>query len=148
MGRHKHDDTPQIVYEHRRAYYLANKKRYQKQQEGYRAHRRAQQLIEREERLAVKRNQLYGWHNPDRRRNATDFVRDFKRNNPCTDCGSTYPFYVMDLDHIRGTKLMDISRLVSRGASLSKLSTEIAKCDLVCANCHRIRTFVRLSNSS
>ena len=70
------------------------------------------------------------------------FVRECK-SNPCVDCGNTYPYYVMDYDHRDpGQKTNEISRLqVNR--SLSKLKEEIAKCDLVCSNCHRIRTHMR-----
>lgn len=59
------------------------------------------------------------------------------------DCGIKYPYYVMDLDHRPGeTKLYDPARLVTLG-SKRKLEQEIAKCDVVCANCHRQRTFDR-----
>ena len=62
---------------------------------------------------------------------------------PCTDCGVRYPYYVMDFDHVDGEKVMLVSQLVNRG-SVSKLMAEIAKCEVVCANCHRIRTWNRL----
>lgn len=60
------------------------------------------------------------------------------------DCGSSYPYYVMDLDHRPGEeKLFDPSRAPNRG-NLQALLAEIAKCDPICANCHRIRTHSRL----
>ena len=58
---------------------------------------------------------------------------------PCADCGHKFPTYVMDFDHVRGEKSFNISR--GRGHSIKKLKEEIAKCDIVCANCHRIRLF-------
>jgi hypothetical protein len=58
---------------------------------------------------------------------------------PCMDCGASYPPYVMDFDHVRGKKLFDIGRMRSQTAA--KIMSEIAKCDVVCANCHRIRTY-------
>lgn len=48
----------------------------------------------------------------------------------------------MDFDHARGQKVADISRLAVRGAT-KQLREELVKCDVVCANCHRIRTFNR-----
>jgi hypothetical protein len=60
---------------------------------------------------------------------------------PCLDCGGTFPPYVMDFDH-RGDKKINISRSLGRLA-LEDVLAEIAKCDLVCANCHRIRTHRR-----
>ena len=66
------------------------------------------------------------------------------KQRPCMDCGRTFPPYVMDFDHRDGSdKVNNISRLISRG-NWARIEAEITKCDLVCANCHRIRTFVRL----
>lgn len=59
----------------------------------------------------------------------------------CLDCGVKYPSFVMDFDHVRGEKVMNISAMVTRGFSVKKLLEEIDKCDVVCANCHRLRTF-------
>lgn len=65
------------------------------------------------------------------------------KTKPCADCGITYPYYVMDFDHrpdeTKHFKLASASRWHSR----EKLLTEVKKCDVVCANCHRIRTFER-----
>lgn len=69
-------------------------------------------------------------------------TRDFKESNPCADCGGFFPHYVMDFDHVRGVKSGGIAQ-GARNWPKAKLAEEIAKCDLVCANCHRIRTFNR-----
>lgn len=69
-----------------------------------------------------------------------DLVRGLK-NNPCSDCGVKYHYSVMDFDHLRDKKF-NIGR-DGKGHSFEDLITEISKCDLVCANCHRIRTFKR-----
>jgi hypothetical protein len=68
--------------------------------------------------------------------------------NPCKDCGGIFPFCVMDFDHRPGTKKIgSISSLVGNWIiSAKKLIIEMEKCDLVCANCHRIRTYNRLPN--
>lgn len=64
---------------------------------------------------------------------------------PCADCGDEYPWYVMDFDHLPGTiKEENISRMISNRVSWSRIRAEIDKCDVVCANCHRIRTYLRL----
>lgn len=61
---------------------------------------------------------------------------------PCAGCGVRYPPCVMDFDHVRGTKLMEIGRM--KGVvSTAVLLAEIAKCEVVCANCHRLRTQAR-----
>lgn len=60
--------------------------------------------------------------------------------DPCMDCGGKFPPYVMDFDHRDpSTKICKVSSLVY-SSSEQLLMAEIAKCDLVCANCHRIRT--------
>ena len=64
------------------------------------------------------------------------------------DCGQRYPYYVMDLDHVRGKKVMHVGSMASRRFSLEKLRQEIAKCDPVCANCHRVRTWNRSQDAS
>lgn len=62
---------------------------------------------------------------------------------PCTDCGIKYPPFVMDFDHVRGTKSFNLSRAASKRISLDVLKEEINKCEVVCANCHRLRTHSR-----
>lgn len=62
---------------------------------------------------------------------------------PCTDCGRRFPAFVMDFDHRDGVeKLGNVSTLVKIW-TWQRLLTEVAKCDVVCSNCHRIRTALR-----
>ena len=64
------------------------------------------------------------------------------KSRPCADCGMQYPYYVMDFDHREGEdKLANVTHL--RYMSEDTLRAEIAKCDVVCANCHRERTWKR-----
>lgn len=64
------------------------------------------------------------------------------------DCGVTYPWYVMDFDHVFGEKYMEISLMVSNLNSKEKILAEIDKCQLVCSNCHRERTFKELASEA
>lgn len=49
----------------------------------------------------------------------------------------------MDFDHRDpGLKSYTVSRMVGR-AGIVRIMAEVAKCDIVCANCHRDRTFRR-----
>ena len=59
---------------------------------------------------------------------------------PCADCGVSYPYFVMDFDH-RENKVFELSSGLR--CSKAALLAEIAKCDVVCANCHRLRTHAR-----
>ena len=58
--------------------------------------------------------------------------------NPCIDCGESDPT-VLEFDHL-GDKLKELSVLAASGASVKALRAEIAKCEVVCCNCHRRRT--------
>lgn len=72
-----------------------------------------------------------------------DLVRAAK-DVPCTDCGTRYPYYVMDMDHVRGEKKIDLSRIASSLRNIEVVRAEIVKCDPVCSNCHRERTWSRM----
>jgi hypothetical protein len=65
-----------------------------------------------------------------------------QKDKPCADCGVKYPYYVMQFDHVRGEKVADIARLI-QSKSAKKVREEIEKCEVVCANCHAIRTWNR-----
>lgn len=68
-----------------------------------------------------------------------------QKNHPCQDCGGSFPACVMDFDHRPGEeKLADVSQLAGgRGSPKAVIIAEIAKCDLICANRHRVRTWSR-----
>ena len=66
------------------------------------------------------------------------------KSNPCTDCGGQFPHVVMDFDHVRGIKSGIISRMSKGRMARAKLLDEIDKCEVVYANCHRLRTNLRL----
>ena len=58
---------------------------------------------------------------------------------PCTDCGGRFPAECMDFDHLpEYPKSFGFGGAVQR--SEAALREEMAKCEVVCANCHRIRT--------
>ena len=63
------------------------------------------------------------------------------KEKPCADCNNKFPYYVMDFDHT-GEKKETVSKLVRIGA-IRRAIEEIKKCEVVCANCHRIRTHKR-----
>ena len=73
----------------------------------------------------------------------TKWLKDLKSSTPCHDCGNLYPYYVMDFDHVSDDKDENINSLMARGASKERIELEISKCEIVCSNCHRVRTFQR-----
>lgn len=65
------------------------------------------------------------------------------KRQPCLDCGIMYEPWIMQFDHREGEeKLGTISQWMNENRR-NKVYEEIAKCDLVCANCHADRTYQR-----
>jgi hypothetical protein len=89
----------------------------------------------RQRRLAQKRRyheELLEWH------------RALKRA-ACSDCGGRFHHAAMEWDHrVPETKSDDVSSMVGKTHSKRQILAEIAKCDLVCANCHAVRTYERV----
>ncbi len=67
-------------------------------------------------------------------------ILESKGNKPCKDCGLHFPSYCMEYDHVNDDKVNNVANMIT---SPGRLLEEIAKCELVCSNCHRIRTFSR-----
>ena len=71
---------------------------------------------------------------------AKEHILNFLSTNPCVDCGQDN-FLCLDFDHIEPKhKKSSICDLVKRGISLQRIIEEIKKCEVRCANCHRIKT--------
>ena len=69
----------------------------------------------------------------------SEFIARVKRLKGCMDCGGKFPSCVLDFDHRPGTiKVTNISWM--RTVGFAKIKEEMRKCDVVCANCHRLRT--------
>ena len=77
------------------------------------------------------------------RRERTAYLEQL-RSVPCMDCEGNFPTVVMDFDHVpgRGEKLFGLGGS-DVGRTMVELRVETAKCDVVCANCHRLRSVAR-----
>jgi hypothetical protein len=71
-----------------------------------------------------------------------DLVKGAK-DVPCIDCGVKYPPHVMQFDHLPEHEKKFTIANSARFHSLKKIKEEILKCEVVCANCHAIRTWER-----
>jgi hypothetical protein len=69
-----------------------------------------------------------------------DFLVTYLREHPCIDCGETDPI-VLEFDHLRDKKFGIAAGL--RDREWQSVLDEMAKCEVVCANCHRRRTAKR-----
>jgi hypothetical protein len=81
-------------------------------------------------------------HNIYTRKRNKDFVNRYKSFCKCVDCGESNPI-VLEFDHVDKNKTANIADMVHQSYSISSIKEEIRKCEVVCCNCHRIRTHKR-----
>lgn len=67
----------------------------------------------------------------------------YKEKHGCFDCRNHYPHYVLEFDHKPEFVKIDVVYRVLRTMGPEAAWKEVAKCDVVCANCHKIRTYQR-----
>lgn len=82
----------------------------------------------------------------DKRNSITKYIQEYKQSRVCTDCKENYPYWMLDLDHIDG-KDFNLAAYKTKTSSIEVVMLEIEKCEVVCANCHRNRTHLRLISS-
>jgi len=111
LTRRRHTTCKSCQRKFKRAFYLRNLQSYKEKS--------ARQKTE-----AILRNQSH--------------VREFLSTHPCIDCGESNPI-VLEFDHI-GAKDRDIAQLILDGVSWDRILSEIKKCKVRCANCHRKKT--------
>jgi hypothetical protein len=63
----------------------------------------------------------------------------------CMDCGYALHPAALEFDHVRGVKVRGVGQMIH--ASARSLQLEILKCEVVCSNCHHIRTVTRQQHS-
>lgn len=72
----------------------------------------------------------------ERRQQLRDWFTEYKKSLACSRCGFSHPA-VIDFHHA-GNKEAAVSRLVAMGCCKERILEEIAKCETLCSNCHRI----------
>lgn len=71
----------------------------------------------------------------------SEFLRSCK-DRPCADCGQSYPYWVMDFDHLH-SKNFNLGSAPTRRLGMDRIKKEVEKCEVVCSNCHRTRSYNR-----
>jgi len=66
-----------------------------------------------------------------------------RKRSPCVDCGGTFHQVAMHFDHVRGVKKANPSSYAYDYGSVDRMLSELDKCEIVCANCHAVRTYNR-----
>lgn len=121
---------PQKRKEYMQRYYLKNRDKIKKNAGT------PERLKVKRERAARDREMMRGW------------LRKVKEDSGCIDCSGNFPHFVLEFDHSRGSKLFGINTGSTRTrASGNRLEIEMNKCDIVCANCHKTRTWSRYHGS-
>jgi hypothetical protein len=67
-------------------------------------------------------------------------AQKIKTQSGCVDCGYNKSPYALQFDHIGNDKKESVSNLIRSDYSWETIILEINKCEVVCANCHAIRT--------
>lgn len=104
-------------------------------------------LLQTGQRHSYCRKCLREYNNSAKRENYTPsakLIKALKDNEPCSDCGRRFRYWVMDFDHVAGDKVKNVNQL--RRRNVGSVRDEIEKCELVCAACHRMRTHRRKLN--
>jgi hypothetical protein len=135
----------------------ASKKRFEEMSDERRAeveaHQRAAENRGRVHFNVKQKRAMYGvqrlkdvqkaWHRT-RREERKKLLNQYKQA-PCMDCHARFPPICMDFDHRPDEdKVENVSKMVIHTMSFDVIADEIKKCDLVCSNCHRIRTHRRM----
>jgi hypothetical protein len=74
------------------------------------------------------------WMDARRHENAVRVLAYFK-SHPCIDCGESDAL-VLQFDHVRGQKVHEVSAMLKNGTKRERIVSEMAKCEVRCANCH------------
>ena len=86
-----------------------------------------------EERNPEKRRQIV----TNQRRRKKAIVDEVRAKSSCKECGESHPA-CLDFHHRDPSQKEHVVALMgSRGLSPDKIFEELAKCDVLCANCHR-----------
>lgn len=79
-----------------------------------------------------------------RERRLLDEIAALKIASGCTDCGYREHAEALDFDHLPGEmKVAGIAQMLRGRRARDVVLAEVAKCEVVCANCHRVRTATR-----
>jgi hypothetical protein len=82
------------------------------------------------------------------RKELSSYVNKIKEESPCTDCHKNYPYYVMDFDHLEGEDKLGLVSFFCKTGRIRAMEKEIMKCEVVCSNCHRERTYRRIQTAA
>lgn len=77
-----------------------------------------------------------------RKRELSQFVYDYLATHPCK-CGEAR-VACLQFDHLKDKKF-NVADMPGKGLSKLRIEEEIAKCEVLCANCHAVKTAKQLN---
>jgi hypothetical protein len=120
-----------------KAYYKANKEMLTAKKKAYREANK--------EKIDAK---IKAWYKnaKEKKLRITDYLVKKYGKTPCMDCDKVFDWCVMDFDHrpkeAKEFAIGKVGNIKATPHAIAKIEKEIAKCDLVCSNCHRVRTWI------
>ena len=84
----------------------------------------------------------FAFKSPRAKKRAIKFhlAQQIKLERGCADCGYNKSAYALQFDHISDDKKLNVSDLIGKDYGWETILEEIEKCEVVCGNCHAIRT--------
>ena len=79
----------------------------------------------------------------ERRKRLVALNHTMKASMSCADCGGSFHPAAMEWDHLPGEEKLDDISTLARTGKTRQFHRELEKCELVCANCHAVRSFER-----
>lgn len=67
----------------------------------------------------------------------------YKEAHGCSDCRNKFPHYILEFDHRPEHDKIDVVYRVLRNYGPEAAWEEVKKCDVVCSNCHKVRSYMR-----
>lgn len=107
-----------------------------------------------QEELGCDMEKISFYLNKDSKVNVSKTMRDayvtdqealqaYKEKMGCVDCAKDFPHYVLEFDHRPEFKKFGVVSRILKKYGPEKAWEEVAKCDVVCSNCHKLRTHYR-----
>src|SRR6266699_6479194 len=83
--------------------------------------------------------------NPSAHKKSQLLLHEYLSTHPCIDC-SRNNILVLEFDHVHGSKKANVAAMARDERPWSTIQAEINKCEVRCANCHRIKTLDRIGS--
>lgn len=127
------EENKEQLKKYQKKYYKENKERIKKRIQKYNEENKEHREEYNKKYYTENKEQYKKYAEPGLKLRA-----EYLLTHPCIDCGNSNPD-VLHFDHVRGTKLTEVSHMIHMGHSLESIKDEIGKCEVRCNSCHAKR---------